>query len=451
MSRVVAAISLIDIGALDRTAGEPFGRRDDGAERVAVIGIARQRTGVQHELTASGAGVGGDDRGFDAELVGRAGLALADALDLWSVERIELPAALALLLGADLVGLHQRPLEGGLEIGLAGDLAADVADDAAEPYAQQAQFSTMAVELFGVGIAPRHHGGALGYPQIRLPQPHAMLPGQPVKSPDRRMQQLGVGRESDGLGLHGGVDRDPLEVLRAQCVGLMRHPQALGQQKLKLGAEPLTPMAQVGALVREAVLEELLAGEVLKVGVVDPALAHLFIGQAEDVLEKHQSDHEARRNPGPALVAVERSDLLVEVLPIEPAGELDQLMLHVDDLIEPGPEQITFPSRLVLLRPHRPLRCSTESLFAPKGNPKNQIARFRALKPENLAISKPPAAQKMTLSQALSCCSRATTDRQAYNSSQLAGRPSGPSTRGVVPLLDAVLFGIRCFSKIIVH
>src|SRR5215475_13291122 len=188
----------------------------------------------------------------------------------------------------------------------------------------------------------------------------------------------------------------------------MRHPQALGQQKLKLGAEPLTPMAQVGALVREAVLEELLAGEVLKVGVVDPALAHLFIGQAEDVLEKHQSDHEARRNPGPALVAVERSDLLVEVLPIEPAGELDQLMLHVDDLIEPGPEQITFPSRLVLLRPHRPLRCSTESLFAPKGNPKNQIARFRALKPENLAISKPPAAQKMTLSQALSCCSRAT-------------------------------------------
>src|SRR5258705_12983924 len=27
--------------------------------------------------------------------------------------------------------------------------------------------------------------------------------------PDRRMQQLGIGREGDGLGLHGGVHRDP--------------------------------------------------------------------------------------------------------------------------------------------------------------------------------------------------------------------------------------------------
>src|SRR5262245_16880067 len=137
----------------------------------------------------------------------------------------------------------------------------------------------------------------------------------------------------------------------------MCHPQALGQQKLELGAEPLTPMAQDGALVRKAVLEELLASEVLEIGVIDPALAHLFVGQTKDVLEQHQSDHEAGRNPGPTLVAVERRDLLVEMLPIEPAGELDQLVLHVDDLIEPGPEQIAFPSRLVLLRPHRPLRC----------------------------------------------------------------------------------------------
>ena len=43
----------------------------------------------------------------------------------------------------------------------------------------------------------------------------------------------------------------------------MRDPQALGQQQLELVAEPLPPMAQVGALVRELVLEELLAGEVL--------------------------------------------------------------------------------------------------------------------------------------------------------------------------------------------
>jgi len=41
------------------------------------------------------------------------------------------------------------------------------------------------------------------------------------------------------------------------------------------------------------------------------------------VLEQHQSDHEAGSNPRPALVAVERSNLPVEMLPIKPAGELD--------------------------------------------------------------------------------------------------------------------------------
>lgn len=66
---------------------------------------------------------------------------------------------------------------------------------------------------------------------------------------------------------------DPLEVLRAQRARLMRHPQALGEQKVQLVAEPLAPVAQVRALVREGVLEKLLPGEVLEIGVVDPALA----------------------------------------------------------------------------------------------------------------------------------------------------------------------------------
>jgi hypothetical protein len=57
----------------------------------------------------------------------RAGLALADAFDLGGVEGIELPPALALLLGTDLLGARQRPFQSGLEIGLAGDLAADIA------------------------------------------------------------------------------------------------------------------------------------------------------------------------------------------------------------------------------------------------------------------------------------------------------------------------------------
>jgi hypothetical protein len=37
-------------------------------------------------------------------------------------------------------------------------------------------------------------------------------------------------------------------------------------------------MAQVGSFVRELVLEKLFPGEELEIGVIDPALAHAFIG-----------------------------------------------------------------------------------------------------------------------------------------------------------------------------
>src|SRR6516225_6850228 len=77
-------------------------------------------------------------------------------------EGIELPAALALLLGADLIGARERPLEHGLKISLAADVAANVTDDPAKPGAQQAQLPAVTVELLGMGIAPRHHRRALG-------------------------------------------------------------------------------------------------------------------------------------------------------------------------------------------------------------------------------------------------------------------------------------------------
>ena len=87
-------------------------------------------------------------------------------------------------------------------------------------------------------------------------------------------------------------------------------------------------------------LEKLLAGEVLKIGVIDPALAYAFIGQPVNVLEQQQPDHERRRDPGPALVAVERRDLAIDKVPIDLAGELRQFVLEVDDLVQPRSEQI---------------------------------------------------------------------------------------------------------------
>jgi len=101
---IVSAISFVDIGALDRAAGERLGlgALDDVAQGVTVIRAARQCFGVQHEQATWRLAVIGDDGGLHTEFVRRSRLAFADALDLRGVEGIELPAALALLLRADL-------------------------------------------------------------------------------------------------------------------------------------------------------------------------------------------------------------------------------------------------------------------------------------------------------------------------------------------------------------
>src|SRR5262249_25936462 len=65
-----------------------------------------------------------------------------------------------------------------------------------------------------------------------------------------------------------------------------RHPQALGQEKFQLAAEAFAPMAQVRALVRKLVLEELISGEVMEVWIIDPAFAHAFVGQSVNMLGK---------------------------------------------------------------------------------------------------------------------------------------------------------------------
>jgi hypothetical protein len=57
-----------------------------------------------------------------------------------------------------------------------------------------------------------------------------------------------------------------------------------------------------------------------------------------------------------------------------------------------------------------PSDATTESQFVPKGNPENEIARFRALKPQYLAISILPARQKQILRQWASRCSQTTIE-----------------------------------------
>ena len=211
----MAAVSLVDIGSLDRTAGERLGAVNDVPQGVTVVRVIGQRPGVQHEQATGSPAVVGDDGGLHPELVRRGGLALADALHLRGMEGIKLEAALARLLRADLRGPAKREGERLLQCWLALNLAADVADDPAQPAAQDAQLPLVPPELFGMGVTARHHRGGLGRARIGLPQPDAVPSRQAVEPLDSRMQQLRIGRKADGLRLHRGVDRDPLEVLAA--------------------------------------------------------------------------------------------------------------------------------------------------------------------------------------------------------------------------------------------
>jgi hypothetical protein len=62
-------------------------------ECVAVVGIAGQRLGMGDELAAGRAMGRGGDRHLDAEFVGPMRLALADALDLGRMQRVNLLSA----------------------------------------------------------------------------------------------------------------------------------------------------------------------------------------------------------------------------------------------------------------------------------------------------------------------------------------------------------------------
>ena len=78
----------------------------------------------------------------------------------------------------------------------------------------------------------------------------------------------------------------------------MRHPQAFSEQKLQLVAEALAPMAQVRALVREGVLEELFPGEVLEIRIVDPAIAHLLSDRVKMCLRSNSPITKRLSMPG---------------------------------------------------------------------------------------------------------------------------------------------------------
>src|SRR6516164_7626035 len=125
---VVAAIAGIGDAAIEDVADERLHLRNDRGERVPVIRIAGQCCSMGDKLPAGGMLHRGGDAHFDTEFVRPVRFALADALDLWRVQGIDLAAALAALLFQHAPGQEQRPYERFPQIFIPDDAPFDVAD-----------------------------------------------------------------------------------------------------------------------------------------------------------------------------------------------------------------------------------------------------------------------------------------------------------------------------------
>jgi hypothetical protein len=107
-------------------------------------------------------------------------------------------------------------------------------------------------------------------------------------------------------------------------------------------------------------LEKLLAAEELVIGVLHPTLAQHLVGEVVGVLEDAKPRHQARRQRRLAgAVRVDLPERLFQKAPIHRARQRHQRMLHVDDLIKPGAEQVLLAAVSPLPRPHPNLRSSS--------------------------------------------------------------------------------------------
>ena len=110
------------------------------------------------------------------------------------------------------------------------------------------------------------------------------------------MHQPRVGRMRNGLWLHRGIDHHSLQVLGLDGAGLVRHRQALLDQRDELLlAQPLAPARHRRSIERQLVAEAQFAAEVLVIGVLDPAGAQHLIREIVHVLQDEQAGDQPRR------------------------------------------------------------------------------------------------------------------------------------------------------------
>src|SRR6201987_4941358 len=374
---VVAAIALVAMDAAHRSTCELFKVGDDGSEGVAVIRVAVQRLGVQHEMPTLGRGDRGDDRDLAAELVGRPGLAFADALHLGCVQRVDLGAALALLLMTNPQREIEQRVKAVLERGIVLDLAADVANDAAETGSQEFELSPGALELMRMGIAPDHDGGALGQAQIALAQFDALALGQIDQLLDRAVDKPRVRWMGGRFLLHGGVHHNPFEIIGLDRSAPVRHRAGLLPPRGDLLLpQPLAPAGQRRAVERQLVPEHRFSAEILEIRVLYPPVAQRLVRQIVRVFEDEQPGHQPRWQRRLARpYATDRTEALRQKIPINLRREPHQRVAKVDDRLQRRAKQVVLAIVARLAHDSPPTANLAVKGITNRPNPESQNAR----------------------------------------------------------------------------
>jgi len=200
----------------------------------------------------------------------------------------------------------------------------------------------------------------------------------------------------DRLRLHRGVHHHTLQILGLERARLVRHRQALLDQRHQLLlTQALTPARYRGAVERQLVAEAQLAAEVLVIRILDPARAQHLVGQVVHVLQDEEAGHQPRRQAGLAGSRLaHRAEATIEKAPIDLTRQAHQRMPHVDDLIERRPQQVLLAivSRSSHLTPPRPppVRKGIESRTAKNRNPKTQESELRCPLSCKIDYSFPP-------------------------------------------------------------
>lgn len=242
MLHAVAAVPAVDEGKFRSLIRQDLDLLQRLSQRVAVVGITRQRPHPDHKA----APVGGGDADLGAELVTLARPALRDAVHRRFVQAVELLLVLRLL--------RQKPvhkcdhLQQALPLRVVRNVAQlpfDIAQHPTGAALEPAQRLAHPFELAGMGVVSDLSGQPGRETVVILAQADPGLARPTDQLAPGRLTQAGGGRVRDGLPHYRGINRDPLEVVALHRPGAFAGLDRLGQHPLDTFlADPLAPACQ---------------------------------------------------------------------------------------------------------------------------------------------------------------------------------------------------------------